>query len=83
MTEQEVLSQCCICKYPSRTPEQLKRTSHGICHICSPVAYPEAYKAKMEKLNDPHQSNNRPSCPGIVHRAVSPASERLPERRQM
>ena len=44
MTKNEILSQCCICRYPSRTTEQLKRTSHTVCNGCLQVVYPNEYK---------------------------------------
>lgn len=49
MTKKEIYSQCCVCKYPSRTPEQLKRTSHGICNGCLKITYPDAFKQMVEE----------------------------------
>ena len=54
---QEVFVQCCICFYPSRTPEQMKRTSSSICHGCLQVVYNEEYRMMVEENNESTTEN--------------------------
>lgn len=44
----ELLWQCCVCRLPHRTPEELERTTHGMHNDCIRDFYPEIYR-QMEK----------------------------------